>query len=690
MLHSFDGDGMLHGVYFSKETDGQLTPYYVNKYIQTDILLACRKRGRTLVPSIASLIAPIAKYPINLLIMLMRTMSICYLSSLSRLSAANTTIVFHNKKLLATCESGPMMRVSAPELDTHGWEIFYDEQTGQGLGKGKQVVGKSLGNTGKMLEEWTTGHPKVCPSTGDLVMFSYNIFAAPYVTYSVIKADGKHSPAFKVPIPFVERPKMMHDFAASLHHSIILDLPLTMDPLNIVLAQPMLNFNRSLPSRFIVLPRYYDGTDKSEVKIFEAPEPSLIFHTCNAWDEGSEGEQYAGDDTADALHAINMYGCRFRTSEFVYGAGGMRPPDHEDAISRELADKVRLAYYRFSMSDNDPLRNAASSSQAGQGIDYAFCLSAIPFEFPVINEKYRMQKHQYAYGCTAKHGIFSALDATKTDCIVKLNVEALRLKGIEMSNEGRLQPFGEVDERLPSDILTSQEAGIKDAYIEVFCTPPGVYLQEPSFVPRADAKSEDDGYLLFYTYDESQLLPNGEAPEDSKSQMYIVDAAQMSKPHEQCVIAIIDLPARVPYGLHSNFITADQIESQILKRRTQSDAVEPAQLPKASTEGIAVVEQVEAAERSLLFAEEASKSLGAATALVWVTSLMTALTSRVKQSHYSPAARKQRLQSDQAGSSTSEEVAAMLSSLMPQVLQKIQAAHYSPQALAAARVVPAV
>ena len=68
-----------------------------------------------------------------------------------------------------------MMRVQAPGLETKGWELFIDEH-GEGLGVGKQVVGKKLGKKGQMLEEWTTGHPKVCPVTGDMVFYGYNMY----------------------------------------------------------------------------------------------------------------------------------------------------------------------------------------------------------------------------------------------------------------------------------------------------------------------------------------------------------------------------------------------------------------------------------------------------------------------------------------------------------------------------------
>ena len=43
------------------------------------------------------------------------------------------------------------------------------------MGVGKQVVGKKIGKAGRMLEEWTTGHPKVCPVTGDLIFYGYNV-----------------------------------------------------------------------------------------------------------------------------------------------------------------------------------------------------------------------------------------------------------------------------------------------------------------------------------------------------------------------------------------------------------------------------------------------------------------------------------------------------------------------------------
>ena len=64
---------------------------------------------------------------------------------------------------------------------------------------------------------------------------------------------------------------------------------------------------------------------------------------------------------------------------------------------------------------------------------------------------------------------------------------------------------------------------------------------EPVFVPCADPKSEDDGYLMTYVYD---------AGSDS-SQFVIMDAASM----DSTPVAAIDLP-RVPNGFHGSWIPA--------------------------------------------------------------------------------------------------------------------------------------
>ena len=66
---------------------------------------------------------------------------------------------------------------------------------------------------------------------------------------------------------------------------------------------------------------------------------------------------------------------------------------------------------------------------------------------------------------------------------------------------------------------------------------------EPVFVPRANAKAEDDGYLMSYVYDEVE----------NKSELVIVDATHM----ESDPLARVHLPTRVPAGFHGIWIDVD-------------------------------------------------------------------------------------------------------------------------------------
>jgi carotenoid cleavage dioxygenase len=70
---------------------------------------------------------------------------------------------------------------------------------------------------------------------------------------------------------------------------------------------------------------------------------------------------------------------------------------------------------------------------------------------------------------------------------------------------------------------------------------PGRLQGESSFVPSADPKSEDDGYLMTYIYD----------AESDASEFAIFDAATMSDE----AVATVQLP-RVPFGFHGNWVDA--------------------------------------------------------------------------------------------------------------------------------------
>lgn len=241
----------------------------------------------------------------------------------------------------------------------------------------------------------------------------------------------------------------MHDFGASRRYSILLNLPLTLSPANLFSLPPvpLIHFDRTLPSEFIVFPRLHP----EKAVRYTQPEPSLVFHTANSWDDDN---------------AVHMLGCRFKSAKLVYAAGAVTIPPME-----RFDDVVRLHYYRFAEEMS------------------SFPLAAIPFEFPSVPADLSMSKTRYVYGCTMKSGSFDERlgGAAKVDCLVKIDVEFLIARGIAQGNG--------IDD--PVDKRTTAECMAEPGPIEVFACPDGWYAQETRFIPRPG--DEDDGYLLTYS-----------------------------------------------------------------------------------------------------------------------------------------------------------------------------------------------
>lgn len=163
--HWFDGDGMLTGVLFKRSEKG-VQPHFVNQYVLTDVYLAARSSRylrHPIPPSIAVLINPIAS-TWSIICHIFRTLLIVLLSHLSnsvravkRISVANTSILYHDGRVLTTCESGPPMRVLLPGLETAGW---YDGNSAEGEASSVHIDDMPIGGEGfmKYMREWTTAH----------------------------------------------------------------------------------------------------------------------------------------------------------------------------------------------------------------------------------------------------------------------------------------------------------------------------------------------------------------------------------------------------------------------------------------------------------------------------------------------------------------------------------------------------
>ncbi|KAF2679438.1 carotenoid oxygenase [Lentithecium fluviatile CBS 122367] len=588
--HWFDGDGMLTGVWFdSSATDPtQPSPHFVNQFILTDLAISSFENESLripILPSIATLVNPLARL-IVIVWSIFRAAILVLLSHfpgsqqvIKRISVANTSILYHDGRALATCESGPPIRVQLPGLETVGWFTGHEAE-GDYVNKYEKKE-PGFGGTGlnSWMREWTTGHPKVDPETGEMLLFHCN-FMAPFVHYSVVPKENTTSQRLlNAPVPRCSGGKMMHDFGVSKHHTVILDLPLTLSPFNLLHNKPVVAYEPDKPSRFGVFPR----RDPSAVRWFETAGCS-IFHTANTWDEfDSEGD----------VAAVNMLTCRLTSASLVFSAGNIQPPPHpnhkdlnqhrrmsffakydEDEEIKDVEqlapeektpllansattststaptplildddeEQCRLYYYRFSLSPSPTNK-----------ITHQFALTTIPFEFPTLSPHTEMRHARYIYGCSTTNASFGAAlgKATKIDVIVKADTHTLLTHAQQNAPES---VTGAVDTRSIQIVLASIDANDP---IRAFQLPPKHYAQEARFVPAANPTSEDDGYLLFYVFDESQLDEAGNCTEDAKSELWVLDARDM-----RSVVCKVELPTRVPYGLHGNWFSEGMIKEQ--------------------------------------------------------------------------------------------------------------------------------
>lgn len=162
--HWFDGDGMLSGVAFRCLDTGGIQPEFVNQYILTDVFLSSvtsPSLKTPILPSITTLVNPLSSL-ITIVLKILRTILLVLLSNLpgsrqviNKISVANTAILYHDGRALATCESGVPIRISLPGLETVGW---FNGNKCEGE-KGPNVR-SGFGGNGffSFMKEWTTAH----------------------------------------------------------------------------------------------------------------------------------------------------------------------------------------------------------------------------------------------------------------------------------------------------------------------------------------------------------------------------------------------------------------------------------------------------------------------------------------------------------------------------------------------------
>ena len=233
--HWFDGDGMVHSVHFA---DGKATIATAGSAPTA----SSRERdaGRAIWRGI---IEPFSANP----------------PDAPEKDTANTDVLFHRDRLLALWyRAGKPYALDPVTLETLGAEDF-----------------------GGTLRCEVSAHAKVDEHTGELMFFDFGV-KPPYMRYGVVGPEGTVQPlrADRPPRP-----------AAAARHG---DHRAPLDPDGPAArrrprrrprsGRHKLQFERDLPARFGVIPRYGAADD---IRWFEA-DPCYIYHSINAREEGDE------------------------------------------------------------------------------------------------------------------------------------------------------------------------------------------------------------------------------------------------------------------------------------------------------------------------------------------------------------------------------------------------------------------
>ena len=233
--HWFDGDGMIHALYFQ---DGKAI--YKNKWVRTIDFINDNKAEKALWEGT---MGRMSKNKMN--------------TRLPLKDSANTAVFFHNKYLYAgwyMC--GDVYKLDAWTLETEGKTTF-----------------------GDTLKTGLMAHVKADYDTGEVMFFDYGP-TPPYLTYGIIKDNEvKHFCTIDIP-----RASLPHDMAITTNYSILMDLPLRHDANALKSGRSSLLFEEHEPSRFGIIPRYGKAND---VQWFLA-KSVYIYHVINAWEDGDE------------------------------------------------------------------------------------------------------------------------------------------------------------------------------------------------------------------------------------------------------------------------------------------------------------------------------------------------------------------------------------------------------------------
>ncbi|KAI9106475.1 hypothetical protein K1719_022003 [Acacia pycnantha] len=244
-----EGEGMLHALYFRKQSDGSRTMLYKSKYVETDTLaLETNRNKRSFLPAADG-----------------DSLAVLCAGVLNSLRFGKVNKVFSNTNVFEY--AGKFYSVAENDIPQE-IDIF----------------------TLKTIRNWNVGgawnrpfnsHPKIAPGTGELVTCGISP-TKPYNEVGIISADGSRM-IHKVDIK-LERCSVCHEIGVTQRYNVIMDFPLILDPKRLLRGGPLIKYEKGEYARIGVMPRYGDA---DSVKWFGV-EDNVTFHIFNSFEDGDE------------------------------------------------------------------------------------------------------------------------------------------------------------------------------------------------------------------------------------------------------------------------------------------------------------------------------------------------------------------------------------------------------------------
>jgi len=324
----FDGDGMVNAVVIPPGDQGKGSDhvFFGRKWVRTrafkieeekQILfegIMCAPRGWPIMKGLLSNFIRTG-YPLK--------------------DTANTAISFHAGKILSRMEQGLPSIISVSQ--DANIETVEGASNLDGAIPFEPLTGGAL-----------AAHSKIDPKTGEMVSVTYVSGMSTHARHDVWNSEGRLTHSAEVPLP---SGVMIHDLAITPKYSLILDLPLTIDPFRSFLDRFPVQYDANRVSRIGLISRHGGADDV----IWCDVKPCVVLHTANS---------YEREDGKVVLYAFRSI------------------PESADSY---IIDYTVACLYEWIF---DPATGKCVSERY---------LSTMPLEFPMINQDYTGSSNKFVY-----------------------------------------------------------------------------------------------------------------------------------------------------------------------------------------------------------------------------------------------------------------------------------------------------